>query len=426
MTSDPRATLLELYAAAIDASQPGPAVTAALGAATLRPRVHLIAVGKAAPAMAAAGAAWVKAAGHTLAGGLVVSSDDAAARATIAGLPVLVGDHPIPAQRSVRAASAIGDAARRVEAADSVLVLLSGGASSLAAAPVPGVTLNDLIALNETLLASGLDITAMNRVRKRFLHWGAGRLAKALAPADVRCLIASDVVGDDVSAIGSGPCAPDDTMADDVTAILDAAAITDGLPPAILRLLAAVSAGHAVETPKRGDLAFAAVHAEVVVRNGIALAGAAARAAALGLAAEVSTEPLTGDAAAAGAALGRAVDGREPGGCRIRGGETTVSLGTSRGTGGRCQELALAAAREMAGRSGVALLAAGTDGRDGPTEAAGAVIDGRTWAGISNAGRDPALDLQRHDAFPALSAAGAVIPRRTTGTNVGDIVITLG
>ena len=103
-----------------------------------------------------------------------------------------------------------------------------------------------------------------------------------------------------------------------------------------------------------------------------------------------------------------------------------MSLGTSRGTGGRCQELALAAAREMAGRSGVALLAAGTDGRDGPTEAAGAVIDGRTWARIGDAARDAALDLQRHDAFPALSAAGAVIPRRSTGTNVADVVITLG
>ena len=424
--SDHRATLLELYAAAIDASQPGPAVTAALAGAALRPRVHLIAIGKAAPAMAAAAAAWVEAAGRALAGGLVVSTDDASSRATIAGLPVLVGDHPIPGQRSVRAASAIGDATRQVQATDSVLVLLSGGASSLAAAPVAGIALDDLVALNEALLASGLDITAMNRVRKRFLRWGAGRLAKALAPAEVRCLVASDVVGDDIAAIGSGPCAPDDTTADDVLAILDAAAITGELPPPILRLLADVSAGRSDETPKRGDPAFAAVHAEVIVRNGIALAGAAARAAGLGLTVELVSEPLTGDAAAAGAALGRGLDGREPGRCRIRGGETTVSLGTSRGTGGRCQELALAAAREMAGRSGATLLAAGTDGRDGPTEAAGALVDDRTWARVGDAGRDATLALQRHDAFPALSAAGAVIPRRSTGTNVADIVITLG
>jgi glycerate-2-kinase len=266
----------------------------------------------------------------------------------------------------------------------------------------------------------------MNRVRKRFLQWGAGRLAQALAPADVRCLIASDVIGDDLAAIGSGPCAPDDTSADDVAAMLRAAPIEGRVPSAILRLLAETSAGQRAETPRRDDPAFAGVHSEVVVRNAIALAGAAQRAAALGLAAEVVTTPLAGDAATAGAALGRALDGREPGRCKIRGGETTVSLGTSPGTGGRCQELALAAAREMAGRAGTALLAAGTDGRDGPTDAAGAVVDGGTWERIGVAGRDGALDLRRHDAFPALAAAGAVIPRRPTGTNVADIVITLG
>lgn len=424
--TDQRAMLLELYAAAIDAAQPGPAVTAALAGAALHRRVHLIAVGKAAAAMAAAGAAWVEAAGRELAGGIVVSTEDAIPRAAVAGLRVLAGDHPVPGERSVRAAAAIADATRLVDARDSVLVLLSGGASSLAAAPVPGITLGDLVALNETLLASGLDITAMNRVRKRFLQWGAGRLAQALAPADVRCLIASDVIGDDIAAIGSGPCVPDDTRADEVAAMLNAAPIRGRVPSAILNLLADTSAGRRAETPGRSDPAFAGVHSEIVVRNAIALAGAAERATALGLVAEVVAAPLAGDAAATGAALGRGLDGREPRRCRIRGGETTVSLGTSPGTGGRCQELALAAAREMAGRPGGALLAAGTDGRDGPTDAAGAVVDRRTWETIGVAGRDAALDLRRHDAFPALAAAGAVIPRRSTGTNVADIVITLG
>lgn len=424
--TDQRALLLELYAAAIDAAQPGPAVTAALAGAALHRRVHVIAIGKAAAAMAAAGAAWIEASGRELAGGIVVSTADAIPRTALAGVRAVPGDHPAPGERSVRAASAIADAARLVKAQDSVLVLLSGGASSLAAAPVPGITLGDLAALNATLLASGLDIAAVNRVRKRFLQWGAGRLAQALAPADVRCLIASDVIGDDLAAIGSGPCAPDDTSADDVAAMLRAAPIEGRVPSAILQLLADTSAGRRADTPRRDDPAFAGVHSEVVVRNAIALAGAAQRAAALGLAAEVVATPLAGEAATAGAALGRALDGGEPGRCRIRGGETTVSLGTSPGTGGRCQELALAAAREMAGRTGTALLAAGTDGRDGPTDAAGAVVDGGTWERIGVAGRDAALDLRRHDAFPALAAAGAGIPRRPTGTNVADIVITLG
>ena len=426
MMSDPRALLLELYSAAIDAAQPGPAVTAALEGAALRQRVHLIAIGKAAPAMAAAGAASIGAAGRALAGGVIVSTAEALPSESIAGLSVLTGDHPVPGKRSVRAATAIADAVRRVEPDDSVLVLLSGGASSLAAAPVPGINLDELVALNEALLASGLDISAMNRVRKRFLQWGAGRLAQALAPAEVRCLIASDVVDDDIAVIGSGPCAPDDSTAEDVAAILTSGAIRERVPPAIFPLLADVSAGRIAETPGRGDPAFAGVHSEVIVRNRIALAGAAERAAALGLAAEVMAAPLSGEAAAAGTAIGRGLDGREPGRCRIRGGETTVPLGTSTGTGGRCQELALAAAREMAGRTGVTLLAAGTDGRDGPTEAAGALVDGDTWARIGDAGRDAAVDLGRHDAFPALADAGALIPQRATGTNVADIVITLG
>ena len=426
MVTDQRVLLLELYAAAIDAAQPGPAVTAALAGAALQPRVHVIAIGKAAAAMAAAASKAVEAAGHELAGGIVVTGDAAAAPVRAGGLRVVTGDHPAPGVRSLRAAATIADATKAVRAGDSALVLLSGGATSLAAAPVPGVEPGELAALNEALLASGLDIVAMNRVRKRFLRWGAGRLAAALAPADVHCLVASDVTGDDLAAIGSGPCAPDDTTADEVAAMLNAAPIGGRVPSGLLRLLAETSAGRIAETPKRGDAAFARVRSQVIVRNRMALAGAAERAAALGLSAEIVAEPLAGAAAAAGVRLGRALDGLNPKRCSIRGGETTVALGEAPGTGGRCQELALAAAREMAGRRHAALLAAGTDGRDGPTDAAGAVVDGGTWARISDAGRNPALDLQRHDAFPSLAAAGALLPRRPTGTNVADIVITLG
>jgi glycerate-2-kinase len=376
--------------------------------------------------MAAAATKAIETSGLELAGGIVVTADDAPPLLPAGVLRVLAGDHPTPGARSLRTASAIADATEAVGEGDSVLVLLSGGATSLAAAPVPGVEPGELAALNEALLASGLDIVAMNRVRKRFLRWGAGRLAAALAPADVHCLVASDVTGDDLAAIGSGPCAPDDTTADEVTAMLNAAPIGGRVPSGILRLLAETSAGRIAETPKPDDAVFARVRSQVIARNRMALAGAAKRAAALGLSAEIVAEPLAGAAAAAGIRLGRALDGLHPKRCSIRGGETTVSLGDAPGTGGRCQELALAAAREMAGRPNAALLAAGTDGRDGPTDAAGAVVDGRTWARISAAGRDGALDLQRHDAFPSLAAAGALIARRSTGTNVADMVVTLG
>ena len=263
MLTDQRAVLLELYAAAIDAAQPGPAVTAALGAAALQRRVHVIAIGKAARAMAAAAVSWVVTTGRELAGGVVVSVDDAIGGAAIGGLPFLAGDHPVPGARSVGAAAAIGVAVAAVDRRDSVLVLLSGGASSLAAAPVAGVRLDELAALNATLLASGLDIVAMNRIRKRFLRWGAGRLAEALAPADVRCLIASDVVGDDLATVGSGPCAPDPATAADVASILDAPPVGGRVPPAIFRVLGETIAGRTAETPKPGDPAFAGVHAEI-------------------------------------------------------------------------------------------------------------------------------------------------------------------
>ena len=170
MLTDQRAVLLELYAAALDAAQPGPAVTAALAGAALQRRVHVIAIGKAARAMAAAAVSWVVTSGRELAGGVVVGADDTTPDRTIADLPFVAGDHPVPGARSVRAAAAIAAAAAAVDRRDSVLVLLSGGASSLAAAPVPGVTLEELASLNATLLASGLDIVAMNRVRKRFLR----------------------------------------------------------------------------------------------------------------------------------------------------------------------------------------------------------------------------------------------------------------
>jgi hydroxypyruvate reductase len=421
-----RTLLLELYAAAVDAPQPGPAVTAAHAGARQQRRVHVIAVGKAAAGMAAAATSAVAAAGLELAGGVVVTVDDAARLAPPGALRVLAGDHPTPGARSLRAAAAIADVTEAVTEGDSVLVLLSGGATSLAAAPVPGVQPAELAALNDALLASGLDIVALNQVRKRFLRWGAGRLAAALAPADVHCLVASDVTGDDLAAVGSGPCAPDDTTADEVVAILKRTSIGDKLPSGILRLLAETSAGRIAETPKPGDAAFARVRSQVIAGNRMALAGAAARAEAVGLSANIVTEPLAGPAAATGARLGRGLDGRHPTRCRIHGGETTVSLDGAPGTGGRCQELALAAAREMAGRDGTALLAGGTDGRDGPTDAAGAVVDGETWTRIGAAGRDPALDLRHHDAFPALAAAGALIARQLTGTNVADIVITLG
>jgi glycerate 2-kinase len=373
--------------------------------------------------------------GQAPAGGLVVAPDaPAAPHPTV---QVVAGDHPEPGARSLAAAAALGVAAGAVAPDDEVWVLLSGGATSLLAAPVDGVTPAELTELYRLLLGSGLDITAMNRIRKRFSRWGGGRLARALAPARVRGFIVSDVIGDDLASIGSGPCVPDPATAADVRMALRDAGLWDRLPAALRRVVTATEAGETAETPKPGDPAFARVTLELIASNRLALDAAAARAAELGLAPIVGNTPLAGEASATGASVAATLlqnCGRpeipqpaRPRPCFIWGGETTVTLGEAPpGMGGRCQELALAAARVLAGApAGVALLAAGTDGRDGPTDAAGAIVDGATWHAAVASGRDPARDLAAHDAYRALDAAGALLKVGLTGTNVMDVLIGL-
>jgi glycerate-2-kinase len=297
------------------------------------------------------------------------------------------------------------------------------------------VTPGDLTRLYGLLLGSGLDITAMNRIRKRFSRWGAGRLALALSPARVRVFVVSDVIGDDLASIGSGPCVPDPATAAEVRGLLEGAGLWARISESMRRVLAAAESGETAETPKPGDEAFAQVTLELIASNRLAVEAAAKRAAELGLAPEVAETPLAGEASAAGTSVAASLlqncgprGNTQPAGgrrCFIWGGETTVTLGEAPpGLGGRCQELALAAARALDGvPPGVALLAAGTDGRDGPTDAAGAIVDGRTWRAAAEAGRDPARDLATHDAYRALDAAGSLLRVGLTGTNVMDVVI---
>jgi glycerate 2-kinase len=428
-----RDLLIELYAAATAAVDPAPALSARLARleAEIRGRPWVLALGKAAEPMARAAVQTLARWGTEPAGGLAVGP--AAHPAPHATIRVVPGDHPEPGAGSLAAAQALGHAAGMVAAEDEVWILLSGGATSLLAAPVEGVSPDELRALYSLLLGSGLDITAMNRIRKRFSRWGGGRLARALAPARVRVFVVSDVIGDDLASIGSGPCIPDPTTAAEVRGMLEGAGLWERIPAAARRALLAVESGETAETPKPGDQAFARVTLELIASNRLAVDAAARRAAELGLAPDVTESPLAGEASAAGASVaatllqhcGPAENTQQPARrCFIWGGETTVTLGDAPGLGGRCQELALAAARGLAGAPpGVALLAAGTDGRDGPTDAAGAVVDGQTWSAIARAGRDPARDLAAHDAYHALDADGGLLRTGLTGTNVMDVVI---
>lgn len=437
----PRALLADLYAAAVAAVAPGPALTAALAELETEParRVWILGLGKAAHPMATAAVAALRARSAEPAGGVIVAPAEAPPPQP--ALIVRAGDHPEPGPRSLAAAAALGAVAARVRPEDEVWVLLSGGATSLVAAPIDGVAPAELADLYALLLGSGLDIAAMNAIRKRFSRWGAGRLATALAPARVRVFVVSDVIGDDLAAIGSGPCAPDRTTAAEVRARLTSAGLWERLPQSIARALAAVDRGLAPETPKPGDPVFATVDTRIVANNRSALSAAAARASALGIVPALMDAALAGEATRAGRRIAselgsyRPPDDLQPAEadrpiCLIWGGETTVTLGSAHaGRGGRCQELALAAAGTLGERrlpgGRMALLAAGTDGRDGPTDAAGAIVDDHTWERIRRTGRDPERDLAAHDAYPALDAAGALLRTGLTGTNVMDIVIGL-
>lgn len=357
--------------------------------------------------------------GRAALGGVAVAPE--APLAALDSIEVVIGDHPLPGPRSLDAANAVGRLAARTAAGDDVLILLSGGATSLMAAPLPGMSLAALRDLFTLLGAAGLDIATMNAIRRRFVRWGGGRLAEALEGRRIRVLAISDVPGDDPSAIGSGPCLPDPLTAREVMDALATQGLARRMPADVISLLDRTIENPALETPKPGVLG--RVAHEIILSNRDAVQAAADEAIRRGFAAVVAG-PLEGEASAAGRALARRLLSAPSGQLLIWGGETTVTLGPSIGRGGRCQELALAAAMELRGAPAT-LLAAGTDGRDGPTDAAGAIVDGGTAARIASEGIDPDGALAGHDAWRALDAAGALLRPGPTGTNVMDVAIGL-
>jgi glycerate-2-kinase len=400
-----------------------------------------LALGKAALPMAEAAMATLTARGQSPAGGILVTPQ--AAGSPHPALSVAVGDHPQPGAASLRAAEQLGEAVARVHPDDEVWVLLSGGATSLIGAPIPGIAPTDLAELYRLLLGSGLDITAMNRIRKRFARWAGGRLSVALAPAHVKNFTISDVIGDDPGSIGSGPCVPDSSSAADVRALLVTAGLWLKIPLPLRVHLEAVERGTAAETPKPGDPAFRTTETYLVASNRLALEAVGARARALGMEAHLLDAALAGEAAEVGRRLASTLlgydgtnllqaQGKPPNkhAVLVWGGETTVTLGTDSGLGGRSQELALAAGQVLAEHQRpdgwrVYLLAAGTDGRDGPTDAAGGFADAGTWDSIRRAGRSPETDLNTHSSNASLHSANALFQTGMTGTNVMDLVLGL-
>lgn len=387
-------------------------------------RVRVIGAGKAAVGMAL-GAGDVL--GARITEGTLATRDGYGGQ--VPGMTVWEAAHPVPDTRGLAAAADALACARAAGPRDLVLCLFSGGGSAVWPAPVAGVSLSDLRALTDALLRAGATIREINAVRKHLSRIGGGWLARAAYPARVVTLMVADVVGSPLDVIAGGPTVPDPTTFADALGVL--AAYEIAAPAAVLRHLQAGAAGERPETPKPGGAEFDTVSAHVVAANADALRGAAAEARGLGYRAAILADDLEGEAREVAREIARAALERQramqPGAAPLAlllGGETTVTV-RGRGTGGRNQELALALARELENRPGIVAASLGTDGTDGPTGAAGGMVDGGTVARGAAAGLDARDHLARNDSHPFLRATGDLLVTGPTGTNVCDVVLVL-
>jgi hydroxypyruvate reductase len=335
--------------------------------------------------------------------------------------------HPIPDLASLEGTQQMLERLAGLSERDLVLFLLSGGASALLELPVAGVSLEDLQRLTDALLRSGAAIAEINTVRKHLSQVKGGRLVHWAGPAQVAVLVLSDVVGSPLDAIGSGPWAPDPTSFADAWAVLQRYGLLDGIPAGLREHLERGRRGEVGDTPKPGDPRLAQVQHLVVADNRAAASAAVARARALGYHALLLTTSLEGEAREVGrvfAALAKEVACYDEPLPRpavlVLGGETTVTV-RGQGQGGRNQEAALAAALALEGWAGVMVATLATDGTDGPTDAAGAIVTGETVARARALGLDPGAHLARNDAYPFFAVLGDLVQTGPTGTNVNDL-----
>jgi glycerate-2-kinase len=376
------------------------------------------AIGKAAPALAEAWLGLLPEWAHDLVvltpHGVPVS--DGVTRVA----KVLRGAHPYPDSHGEASTRELLQLVAGLAKDDLLVVLLSGGGSALMAAPEAGLTLDDVRATTRALLEAGAPIEAVNTVRRQLLAAAGGGLARTAAPAQVVTLVLSDVLGDPLPAIASGPTVPSPTTADDALAVLDRFGNRDGVPAPVVAFLTGLSGF--VE-----DLAWAGRNRiQVLANNSTAVEEAAATLSDRGYRTVIHPGFLEGEASARGRQLGGLARAMSPMGSAafLVGGETTVTVrGT--GLGGRNHELALAAAIELADGAGRVVLSAGTDGVDGLAEAAGAVVDPSTVARLHDAGIDLSTALADNDSGTALAAVGDAILTGPTGTNVCDVTMVL-
>jgi len=352
------------------------------------------------------------------------------------GLPlkkiqVMEAGHPMPDQAGFEAASFILDRLRECTEEDLVLCAFSGGGSALTPTLLPPLSLSEKQKTTQLLLECGATINELNAIRKHLSAGKGGQFAKAAYPATVVSLFLSDVIGDPLDVIASGPTVPDPSTFADCLKIVDRYGLTQSLPEAVLDLLNKGAQGLIEDTPKAGDIVFAKVQNLVVGSNRAALFAAAAEARALGYKPLILSSFIQGEAreiALALVGIGKEMietgNPISPPGCILAGGETTVTI-RGPGKGGRNQELALAAAIALEVWPGIALLSAGTDGTDGPTDAAGAFADGDTCKEALQKGINPVEYLLNNDSYNFFDQLGQLFKTGPTRTNVMDLICLL-
>ncbi|MDA4844989.1 glycerate kinase type-2 family protein [Hoeflea poritis] len=413
MTEDPRTLLTALFDAAIAAADPEATIRSHLPE---KPRGRTVIVG-AGKGVAQLARALEKSWGGPLDGVVVTRYGFGAACETV---EVLEADHPVPDANGLAGSKRLLDAVGNLTRDDLVIALICGGASALLPCPAPGLTLEDEIAVNRALLASGAPISAMNAIRKQISGIKGGRLAAAAHPARVVSLIVSDIPGDNPADVGSGPTVADATTAADALTAIERYAID--LPANVLAHIE----NAASPAPQPDDRRLAGHEQAVIASAGVSLEAAAEKAKSLGLSAAILSDAIEGEARESAhmhAAIAREIARRDRPFAKpvvlLSGGETTVTL-RGKGKGGRNTEFLLSFAMDIDGFDGIHALAADTDGIDGSEDNAGAFADGDSVTAMRAAGLDPAALLADNDAWSAFAAIDALFVPGPTGTNVND------
>jgi hydroxypyruvate reductase len=442
-----RSDALQIFQAGIDAANPYLAVKGAINVAEHHlelaldlydknkvrsgrwSTIHLLAFGKAACAMAKAAQEIIPANLLSKESIVVTNYENATA---LENLHVIGAGHPLPDESGLQAASLMAEQARKAQQGELVLVLISGGGSALLPAPIFPISLTEKIATTNLLLSCGAKIQEINCVRKHLSQLKGGHLARLAYPADVHAIILSDVLDDDLSAIASGATVPDDTSYADAVAVLNRYQIWDKVPATVQQVLEQGVAGQLKETPKAGDPIFKRCSHILVGSNRLSVQAIMAAAQKHGYQARLYNQALCGIARAEADTLAKHVKQLLDSGLNVptallAGGETTVIL-TGTGQGGRNQEMALAfalAAKKCNLSSCWTFLSGGTDGRDGPTDAAGGIVDAGSVERMRRNHCNPTNRLHNNDSYAALKSSSDLLITGATGTNVADLQVLL-